>query len=103
MEQGWSPKLIAEVLARDHPGDKLARVSHETIYQCLYVHTRGSLRADLNKCLSTKRASRKPRGRNTSRGVYSSGEEFTISDRPAEVADRAVPGHWESQWCCQAA
>ncbi|WP_163761795.1 IS30 family transposase [Mycobacterium paragordonae] len=95
MEQGWSPKLIAEVLARDHPGDKLARVSHETIYQCLYVQTRGSLRADLNKCLSTKRASRKPRGRNTSRGVYSSGEEFTISDRPAEVADRAVPGHWE--------
>ena len=55
-----------------------------------------SPRADLHKCLSTKRANRKPRGRSTSRGVYSSGEEFTISDRPPEVTDRAVPGHWES-------
>lgn len=53
MDDGWSPRLIAKVLARDHPDDKLARVSHETIYQCLYVQTRGQLRADLNKCLST--------------------------------------------------
>ena len=96
MDQGWSPKLIADVLARDHPDDTLNRVSHETIYRCLYVQTRGSLRADLHRCLSTKRAARKPRGRIAGgRGVYSSGEEFTISDRPAEVADRAVPGHWE--------
>ncbi len=95
MEQGWSPKLIADVLARDHPDDRLARVSHETIYQCLYVQTRGSLRADLHQRLSTKRANRRRRGRSVSRGIYSSGEEFTISDRPAEVADRAVPGHWE--------
>jgi IS30 family transposase len=95
MDDGWSPKLIAEVLARDHPDDKLARVSHETIYQCLYVQTRGSLRADLHKCLSTKRAARKHRGRATSHGIYSPGSVFTISDRPAEVADRAVPGHWE--------
>jgi IS30 family transposase len=95
MDDGWSPKLIAEVLARDHPDDRLARVSHETIYKCLYVQTRGSLRADLHKCLSTKRATRKPRGRSVSRGVFSSGEEFTISDRPAEANDRAVPGHWE--------
>ena len=94
MDQGWSPKLIAAVLARDHPDDRLLRVSHETIYKCLYVQTRGSLRADLHKCLSTKRATRKPRGRYISRGVYS-GHEFTISDRPPEVADRAVPGHWE--------
>jgi IS30 family transposase len=95
LEQGWSPKLIADVLARDHPDDRLARVSHETIYQCLYVQTRGDLRADLHKCLSTKRASRKSRGRSCSRGVYSSGEEFTIAQRPPEVDDRAVPGHWE--------
>ncbi len=95
MDDGWSPKLIAEVLARDHPDDRLARVSHETIYKCLYVQARGTLRADLHKRLSTKRARRKPRDRVTSRGVFSSGEEFTISDRPAEVADRAVPGHWE--------
>jgi IS30 family transposase len=94
MDDGWSPKLIAEVLARDHPDDRQARVSHETIYRCLYVQTRGSLRADLHKCLSTKRAARKPRDRYTSRGVYN-GEEFTISDRPPEADDRAVPGHWE--------
>jgi len=96
MDDGWSPKLIAEVLARDYPDDRLNRVSHETIYTCLYVQTRGSLRADLHKRLSTKRSARKPRGHaDNRRGAYSSGEEFTISDRPAEVADRAVPGHWE--------
>lgn len=96
MGDGWSPKLIADVLALDYPDDKLMRVSHETIYQCLYVQTRGSLRADLHKCLSTKRSTRKPRGRASgSRGAYSSGEEFKISDRPPEADDRAVPGHWE--------
>jgi IS30 family transposase len=93
MDQGWSPKLIAEVLARDHPDDRLARVSHETIYQCLYVQGRGQLRADLNKRLSTKRASRKPRGHTERRGTFS--DVFTISERPAEAEDRAVPGHWE--------
>ena len=95
MDVGWSPKLIADVLARDYPDDKLMQVSHETIYQCLYVQTRGSLRADLHKRLSTKRSVRKHRGPNTRRGVFSSGEEFRISDRPPEADDRAVPGHWE--------
>jgi IS30 family transposase len=95
MDDGWSPKLIAEVLAREHPDDRLARVSHETIYKCLYVQARGSLRADLHRCLSTKRATRKPRGRVASHGVYPPGSVITISDRPAEVVDRAVPGHWE--------
>jgi IS30 family transposase len=94
MDDGWSPKLVADVLARDYPGDKLMQVSHETIYQCLYVQTRGSLRADLHKCLSTKRAARKPRGATGRTGVYGA-EVFTLSDRPAEAADRAVPGHWE--------
>ncbi|MDP7704772.1 hypothetical protein [Mycobacterium sp. TY815] len=102
MDDGWSPKLIAQMLARFHPDDRLARVSHETIYKCLYVQTRGSLRADLHQCLSTRRSTRKKRGGPVSRGIYT-GTEFTISQRPAEVADRAVPGHWESQWCCQAA
>ncbi len=91
---GWSPKLIADVLARDYSDDKLMRVSHETIYQCLYVQTRGSLRADLHKCLSTKRSVRKPRGSTGRTGVYGA-EVFTISDRPPEAADRAVPGHGE--------
>jgi transposase, IS30 family len=101
MDDGWSPKLIAEMLARAHPDDRLARVSHETIYKCLYVQSRGQLRADLNKCLSTKRAARKSRGRTERRGKFS--DVITISQRPAVVDDRAVPGHWESQWCCQAA
>lgn len=94
MDDGWSPKLIAEMLARDCGDDKLMRVSHETIYQCLYVQTRGSLRADLHKRLSTKRSARTARGSTGRTGVYGS-EVFTISDRPAEAADRAVPGHWE--------
>jgi transposase, IS30 family len=93
MDDGWSPRLIAEMLARDHRDDKLMQVSHETIYQCLYVQTRGHLRADLHKCLSTKRSTRKPRGQRRT-GVYGA-EVFTISDRPPEAADRAVPGHWE--------
>ncbi|WP_006247412.1 IS30 family transposase [Mycolicibacterium tusciae] len=95
MDDGWSPKLISELLVRDHPDDKLARVSHETIYKCLYVQTRGQLRADLHKCLSTKRAARKPHRSVTRAGVYPPGSVFTIRDRPAEAADRAVPGHWE--------
>jgi len=93
MDDGWSPKLIAQLLARDHPDDKLARVSHETIYQCLYVQGRGQLRADLNKCLSTKHAARKPHDHTERRGKFS--DVITISQRPAEVADRAVPGNWE--------
>jgi transposase, IS30 family len=95
MNQGWSPKLIADVLARDYPDDRLMRVSHETIYKCLYVQARGSLRADLYQRLSTKRSTRKPRGHPGRSGVYPPGSVFTISDRPAEAADRAVPGHWE--------
>ena len=88
-----SPKLIADVLARDHPDDKLMRVSHETIYKCLYVQTRGQLRADLHKRLSTRRAARRTRGAPERRSRFA--DVISIRDRPAEVADRAVPGHWE--------
>jgi IS30 family transposase len=99
LEQGWSPELIAQVLRADHPGTsaeaRMSRVSHETIYQALYVQTRGQLRADLHRCLSLKRASRRPRSRAAAAPKSPYGEAFTISDRPAEVADRAVPGHWE--------
>jgi transposase, IS30 family len=100
MDQGWSPGLIAAVLGADHPGTdpaaKMARVSHETIYRALYVQTRGQLRADLHRQLSTRRKTRKPRSRcahDPSKSLYA--EAFKISQRPAEVADRAVPGHWE--------
>jgi IS30 family transposase len=94
MDAGWSPKLIALVLKRDHPHLIMERVSHETIYKALYVQTRGELRKDLYRQLSTKRPRRQPRpgaGRTTS--LYR--EAFKIADRPAELADRAVPGSWE--------
>jgi len=94
MDQGWSPKLIAMVLAKDHPRGSMGRVCHETIYQALYVQTRGRLRADLHKQLSTRRAQRKPRG-TPRRGSTRYAQAFKISQRPPEVADRAVPGHWE--------
>jgi IS30 family transposase len=95
MDDGWSPRLISEVLAVAAALDPdTVRVSHETIYQALYVQTRGSLRADLHRCLSLKRRRRQPRGSSRhSSSPYK--EAFTISQRPAEVADRAVPGHWE--------
>nr|WP_227464904.1 IS30 family transposase [Nocardioides lijunqiniae] len=94
MDQGWSPKLIAAVLKEEFPHMIMERVSHETIYQALYVQARGSLRKDLYRELSTKRPRRQPRpGAGRAKSPYRAA--FTISQRPAEVADRAVPGHWE--------
>jgi IS30 family transposase len=93
MDDGWSPQLISAVLARDYADDKLMQVSHETLYQSLYVQTRGELRADLSKRLSTHRSARKPRGQTERRGTFT--DAITISQRPAEATDRAVPGHWE--------
>jgi IS30 family transposase len=101
MDQGWSPRLIAQMLAAEHradpanhPADHTGWVSHETIYQALYVQTRGGLRADLHRQLSLKRRQRVPRARDR-RASSPYQEAFTISQRPPEVADRAVPGHWE--------
>lgn len=94
LDDGWSPRLIALVLAEQAGGDKTARVSHETIYQSLYVQARGHLRADLHRALSTGRARRRSRTA-TRRGPSPFADALTISARPAEVADRAVPGHWE--------
>jgi IS30 family transposase len=94
MDDGWSPRLIAQMLAVDHGDDHTERVSHETIYQALYVQTRGSLRADLHQQLSLKRRARVPRTRDR-RASSPYKEAFKISQRPAEVADRAVAGHWE--------
>lgn len=94
LDEGWSPKLIALMLPRVFAHDESMRISHETIYQCLYVQGRGALRADLYQQLSLKRSARKPRGRAEHRGQPYR-EALTISQRPPEVADRAVPGHWE--------
>ena len=94
MDDGWSPRLIARVLGRDCPHMIMERVSHETIYQALYVQTRGGLRKDLYRELSTKRPRRKPQdGAKRQNSPYK--EAFKISKRPAEAQDRAVPGHWE--------
>ena len=96
MDQGWSPGLIASILRRDNPEDRSRWVSHETIYQSLYVQARGSLRADLHQQLSTRRGTRKSRERvGAGKGGWAFKDALKISQRPPEVADRAVPGHWE--------
>ena len=95
MDHGWSPGLIAATLKAEHPHTHNGRVSHETIYQALYVQTRGRLRADLHQQLSTRRPKRRTRGRAALTGPSPYKEAFTISQRPAEAEDRAVPGHWE--------
>lgn len=95
MDDGWSPKLIATILEIDHPDDQTWQVSHETIYQALYVQGRGRLRQDLARQLSTGRTSRKSRDGAGRRSPSPFKEALTISQRPAEVEDRAVPGHWE--------
>ncbi len=89
----WSPQQITARLVLDYPDDLEMRVSHETIYQSLFVQGRGALRQELTRCLRTGRAQRRPLGRATGSGQLQ--HMVLISDRPAEVEDRAVPGHWE--------
>ena len=89
----WSPEQIAQRLRHDHPDDPEMWVSHETIYQSLFVQGRGALRAELRRCLRTGRVRRRPASRVKPSGQLR--DMILISDRPAEVEDRAVPGHWE--------
>ena len=91
----WSPQQIAERLRLDYPDDATMRISHEAIYQALYVQGRGALQRELTACLRTGRALRVPRARTRGRGKSFITPEILISERPAEVEDRAVPGHWE--------
>jgi transposase, IS30 family len=91
--QWWSPQQIGRRLRIEFPGDPMMHVSHETIYQALYVQGRGELRRELARCLRTGWAKRRPRGRDCRSGHIKG--IVMISDRPAEADDRAVPGRWE--------
>jgi transposase, IS30 family len=97
LEQRHSPQQIARRLKREFPDDEAMQASHETIYRALFVQGRGSLRRELATCLRTGRAIRRPRRRVDSRSDPDRRipDKVMISERPAEAADRAVPGHWE--------
>jgi IS30 family transposase len=91
----WSPEQIAHRLPVDFPDDESMRISHEAIYQALYVQGRGALKRELVTCLRTGRALRVPRARTRQRPQGHVTAEVMISERPAEADDRAIPGHWE--------
>jgi transposase, IS30 family len=91
--EGWSPQQISARLKQDYPDDLGMRISHETIYLSLYVQSRGELRRQLTAQLRTQRTKRKPQGRTPRRGRIP--EMLMISERPAEIEDRALPGAWE--------
>ena len=100
LEKRWSPMEISARLTVDFPDDESMRISHETIYQSLFVQARGELRKDLTRRLRTGRALRKPRRRvdGRSRPDRRIPDMTMISERPAEADDRAVPGHWEGDF-----
>jgi IS30 family transposase len=89
----WSPQQIAATLRREHPDEPEMWVSHETIYQSLFVQGRGALRRELSRCLRTGRVRRRARAERSGTGRIR--DMVMISERPAEIEDRAVPGHWE--------
>ena len=91
----WSPQQIAGRLRRTYPGDEEMHVSHETIYLTLFIQARGGLKRELTKHLRTRRANRRPKGARPPSGKGQMVDPVMISERPAAVEDRAVPGHWE--------
>ncbi len=91
----WSPEQISHRLKIDFPDDESMRISHEAIYQSLYIEGRGALKRELVACLRTGRALRVPRARTKNKPQGHVTADVVISERPAEAADRAVPGHWE--------
>ena len=93
--RAWSPEQISNRLKVDFPDDETMRISHEAIYQALFIQGRGALKRELVACLRTGRALRVPRARTQGRGKKFVAPEIMITERPAEADDRAVPGHWE--------
>jgi len=93
--KSWSPEQISNRLRLDFPDDESMRISHEAIYQALYIQGRGALKRELVACLRTGRALRVPRARTHSTGKHFVTPEVLIGERPGEVDDRVVPGHWE--------
>jgi IS30 family transposase len=91
----WSPEQISRRLVVDFPDDEDMRISHEAIYQALYIQGRGALQRELVACLRTGRALRKPRERTRNRPQGHVTADVVLAERPAEAEDRAVPGHWE--------
>ena len=91
----WSPEQIANRLEVDFPDDESMRISHEAIYQALYIEGRGALKRELVACLRTGRALRVPRARCRNKPAGHVTADVVISERPAEADDRAIPGHWE--------
>ena len=91
----WSPEQISHRLRIDFPDDEAMRISHEAIYQSLFIEGRGALKRELVTCLRTGRALRQPRARSQNKPQGHVTEDVVLSERPAEAADRAVPGHWE--------
>jgi IS30 family transposase len=93
--KAWSPEQISNRLRVDFPADESMRISHEAIYQALYIKDRGALERELVTCLRTGRALRVPRARTNQRGKKFVTPEVMISKRPSEADDRAIAGHWE--------
>ncbi|MGW3735283.1 IS30 family transposase [Streptomyces sp. NPDC005148] len=91
----WSPEQIAHRLKVDFPDDESMRISHEAIYQSLFIEGRGALKRELVTCLRTGRALREPRARSRNKPQGHVTADVVLSERPAEANDRAVPGHWE--------
>jgi IS30 family transposase len=91
----WSPEQISHRLKADFPDDESMRISHEAIYQSLFIQGRGALKRELVACLRTGRALREPRARSRNKPQGHVTADVVISERPAGAADRAVPGHWE--------
>ena len=91
----WSPEQISHRLRVEFPDDESMRISHEAIYQSLFIQGRGALTRELVTCLRTGRALRQPRSRTQNRPQGHVTADVVLSERPAEAADRAVPGHWE--------